>query len=65
MWVADSDDNKIYAYHLSDWARDTDKNFQLHTDSDYTTGIWSDGNGPLRQFRTDLSLIPDATAAAC
>ena len=27
--------------------------------------FFSDGSGPLLQFRTDLSLIPDAAAAAC
>ena len=45
MWVADSDDAKIYAYVLDDGARDDDKDFNSLTDAgnDGPWGIWSDG----------------------
>ena len=42
MWVADSEDNKLYAYTLATGARDTDKEFNLHADNDDPRGIWSD-----------------------
>ena len=42
MWVADSDDDKLYAYTLSSGARDSAKDVTLHTDNDDPTGIWSD-----------------------
>ena len=33
MWVADSDDEKIYAYWLSNGQRDTGKEFNLTADN--------------------------------
>ena len=45
MWVADSSDDKIYAYNLSTKARDSDKDFDTLDDAgnDSPEGIWSDG----------------------
>ena len=43
MWVADSDDQKLYAYTVSTGARDEDKDIDLHSDNDDPRGIWSDG----------------------
>ena len=43
MWVADSDDRRIYAYTLSIGVRDTDKEFRLHSDNGNPAGMWSDG----------------------
>ena len=49
IWVADSDDVKLYAYALADGTRQdgiggtTNKEFALHGDNDSPTGIWSDG----------------------
>ena len=44
MWVADSDDDKLYAYNLSTKARDSGKDFNtLRTAGNtFPTGIWSD-----------------------
>ena len=44
IWVADSTDDKIYAYRLSDMSRDPDQDFNnLASGNDVATGIWSDG----------------------
>ena len=43
MWVADWDDDKLYAYTLATGARDTSKEFDLHLVNDNPIGIWSDG----------------------
>ena len=45
MWVADSDDSKIYAYNLETKERDTDKDFNTldAAGNDNPRGIWSDG----------------------
>ena len=43
MWVADDDDDKLYAYTLSGGARDTNKEFNLHADYGDSAGLWSDG----------------------
>ena len=45
MWVADSDDNKIYAYHLGSRARKpgSDINGLGRAGNTNPTGIWSDG----------------------
>ena len=44
IWVADSTDEKIYAYRLSDMSRDPDQDFNnLASGNDVATGIWSDG----------------------
>ena len=50
MWVTDSDENnKLYAYALADGTRQdgtgstTNREFALHADNGYPTGIWSDG----------------------
>ena len=47
MWVADHDDDRIYAYRLSDGARVEDAEFDLYNRSPFqgnhhATGIWSD-----------------------
>ena len=45
MWVLDNNDNKIYAYKMSDKSRDTSKEFDtLNAAHNLNpTGIWSDG----------------------
>ena len=43
MWVLDWDDDKIYAYTVSDQSRDPARDFSLHADNGGPTGIWSDG----------------------
>ena len=44
MWVADFEDNKIYAYNLATKARDSSKEFEgMDLDFDNPLGIWSDG----------------------
>ena len=48
MWVADHDDDRIYAYRLSDGARDEELEFDLYNRSlfegnHHARGIWSDG----------------------
>ncbi|MBC6401190.1 MAG: hypothetical protein GDA42_09240 [Ekhidna sp.] len=43
LWVADSDDYKLYAYNLSDGMRQTTKEFDLHADNANPEGTWSDG----------------------
>ena len=42
MWVTDTD-GKVYAYTLATGNRDTDKEFELHADTNTRAGIWSDG----------------------
>ena len=42
MWVANDDDDKLYAYALATGARDTTKEFDLHGDNGSPKGIWSD-----------------------
>lgn len=43
MWVADSDDNKLYAYKMFDKSRDTTEDFDLDTSNRNPKWIWSDG----------------------
>ena len=48
MWVADHDDDHVYAYRLSDGARDEDEEFDLYSrllfeGNHHARGIWSDG----------------------
>ena len=45
MWISDSDDDKIYAYKMSDKSRDPDKDFNIlqNAGNSSPTGIWSDG----------------------
>ena len=45
MWIADFEDMKIYAYRMSDKARDSDKDFNTLSaaGNDSPRGIWSDG----------------------
>ena len=45
MWVADTRDDKIYAYNMSDQSRDTSKEFDTLAGegNNRPTGIWSDG----------------------
>ena len=42
MFVADGDDNKVYAYTLSTRARDAAKDITLHADNDMAEGLWCD-----------------------
>ena len=43
MWVADDDDDKIYAYTLATGARDASKEISVHADNTSPGGMWSDG----------------------
>ena len=43
IWVADDEDNMLYAYTLATGVRDASKEFSLHTDNGNPKGIWSDG----------------------
>ena len=46
IWIADHDDDHIYAYRLSDGARVEDEEYDLNQPSvhaEYATGIWFDG----------------------
>ena len=43
MWVADDDDDKIYAYVLATGDRDASKEFSLHADNASPGGMWSNG----------------------
>ena len=43
IWVADSVDDKLFAYRLSDGARQAGSDFALHSDNASPGGIWSDG----------------------
>ena len=45
MWVADRDDDKIYAYRMSDKQRIASQEFNNLSDAGNTepSGIWSDG----------------------
>ena len=48
MWVADHDDDHVYAYRLSDGARDEGEEFDLYNrllfaGNHHARGIWSDG----------------------
>ena len=44
MWVADREDDKIYAFNLADKTRDPDKDFDmLGTQIQRPAGLWSDG----------------------
>ena len=43
IWVADSDDLKVYAYDLEDRTRKADDDFDLHQTNADPRAIWSDG----------------------
>ena len=43
MWVADTVDNKLYAYDLVTNDRDSSKDFTLDTENGGAEGIWSNG----------------------
>ena len=43
MFVADSEDDKVYAFKMSDESRDFEKNILLHPDNDEARGLWFDG----------------------
>ena len=43
MWVADDEDDKLYAYTLATGAYDSSKDISLHTDNGSSKGIWSNG----------------------
>ena len=43
IWVSDSGDDKLYAYDLSDRARQSDRDLDLHSDNGQPAEIWSDG----------------------
>ena len=42
LWVADDEDDKIYAYTLATGLRDTNREFNLHNFDDRPRGMWSD-----------------------
>ena len=42
MWIADSNDGKLYAYTLADGSRDSDKDITLESNNSNPVGIWSD-----------------------
>ena len=42
MWVADDEDDKLYAYTLATGVRDATKDISLHSDNGDPRGIWSD-----------------------
>ena len=42
MWIADSNDGKLYAYTLADGSRDSDKDITLENNNSNPVGIWSD-----------------------
>ena len=42
MFVADYDDNKVYAYTLSTGAHDSAKDITLHADNNLAEGLWCD-----------------------
>ena len=43
IWVADDEDDMLYAYTLATGVRDASKEFRLHMDNGNPKGIWSDG----------------------
>ena len=43
MFVADSEDDKVFAYKLSDETQDSDKNILLDSDNTDAWGLWFDG----------------------
>ena len=43
VWVADTGDDKLYAYLRSDGTRQADKDISLHSENENPRGIWSDG----------------------
>ena len=43
MWVADTSDDKLYAYSMSDKTHDPSKDFILTAENTDPSGIWSDG----------------------
>ena len=42
MWIADDDDDKLYAYTLATGVRDATQDISLHSDNGSSKGIWSD-----------------------
>ena len=42
MWIADSNDGKLYAYTLAGGSRDSDKDITLDSNNSNPVGIWSD-----------------------
>ena len=43
VWVADTEDNKLYAYRLSDGMRDDGRDITLGNNNEDPHGIWSNG----------------------
>ena len=43
VWIADSVDDKLYAYRVSDGTNQPASEFDLHIDNDNPRGVWSDG----------------------
>ena len=41
MWIADSNDGKLYAYTLADGSRDSDKDITLDSNNSSPVGVWS------------------------
>ena len=42
MWIADDEDDKLYAYTLATGVRDATQDISLHSDNGSSKGIWSD-----------------------
>ena len=62
IWVADNDDDKLFAYKQSTGARDSDKDIELDSANANPTGVWSNGDHHLggRQRRQQaLRLRPE------
>ena len=71
IWVADSDDDKVYAYTLSNGARVAGKDFDLVAANDAPRGIWSNGmitwvvdEDDRKLYAYDLPVSSDATLGA-
>ena len=58
MWVADSHDKKLYAYHVASRTRDPARDFDTldGAGNDDPWGIWSDGDDDVGggQFRQEI-----------
>ena len=67
MFVADSDDNKVYAYKMSDTTTDTTKDITLAPPMTAAKGLWctppivADGRGDHHQQDLRLQTATDAT----
>ena len=63
MWVADSDDDKLYAYKMSDRTPDPSKDLTLAAENNDSTDIWSDGTTMWVADTVDAKLYAYALAS--